>query len=336
MKVDAAWPTPLQQLGYNAFVMRFENNTKRGAKGAKQPDDPATLILWNGQQNDVEDVRNSPRTTTSLIDRFDPCSIKLFDLTPYGPNLHHYGVLCSGIQIRWEGNDSCDVVAFDGGMKSGINSCTSATSSLDRIWLSRPLVAVFDTGLSGCIFSDTLWEEIQLERRRVNQCGMKAQQRRLRQGNLQSNDDFGGKTEYDQRNNIDNSKLVLAESTLDETQPIGCTVWLPTVGNFHATTNPNTSVGASSSLPFSVELSSDSNYWRFQSFRLPWWYADQSEGASGNNTKYISNPVAAKLRNNDFPHVVVLGSTFWRNPDVQGLSVDTTSERAKITTVAQR
>lgn len=42
----------------------------------------------------------------------------------------------------------------------------------------------------------------------------------------------------------------------------------------------------------------------------------------------------AKSKNN-YPHVVVLGSTFWRNPNVRELAIDTVSERVKIVTMKQ-
>ena len=82
-----------------------------------------------------------------------------------------------------------------------------------------------------------------------------------------------------------------------------------------------------SSPPSTVKLSSVSKYWRFQSFRLPWWYDKKEVGEDDG---------ASKARSSNYPHVVVLGSTFWRNPDVLDLAVDTTSERAKVTTRLSR
>ena len=336
MTVDASRPTPLQQLGYDAFVMRFreniydidhrptqkkKGNTKKKETMINPNNSPATLVLWDGgkKQSGSRDMENSAAVTSfSLIDRCDPYSMQLFSFTPYGPNIHHYGVLCDRFECSWgRNNDDVDVVAFDcdTSMGSGINSCTSAareSSTSGRTTLSRPLVAVFDTGLSGCIFSDTLWEEIRLERQRGS-VGSKNR-------SVHANND------KDHRNISRNDGLGLHE-LLDSEEPIGCTVWLPTIGSIRTTSlhEQSSSSKSSSSPPSLVKLSSISNYWRFQSYRLPWWYAD-------------SNNVAKKDKDEDtekFPHVVVLGSTFWRNPDVLELAVDTTSKRGKIRTMAQ-
>jgi len=323
MTVDAARPTPLQQLGYDAFAMRFgdkdsntSSNDKNGRirkkKETSNSNSPATLILWNGKQSDTGNEKKSP-VTASLIDRFDPYSMELFDLTPYGPNLHHYGVLCERFECWWGGNDNFDAISFDCEIGSGVNSCTSErASSLPGLSLSRPVVVVFDTGLSGCIFSDTLWEEIRSERRRLKQYGNNRRQRQ--RSSVGSKDDFSDTNDENQSNDR-NLDVGLSGSNSEELPPIGCTVWLPTIGSIQTSS--------------AVKLSSSSNYWRFQSFRLPWWYADS-------DTAKDRNAATSKFRNNVYPHVVVLGSTFWRNPNVLELAVDTTSKRAKITTVATK
>jgi len=229
--------------------------------------------LWSSKQSDD----NGNDYTKDIIDRFDPSSMKLFDLTKYGPNLHHYGVLCNKFECRWGGNNSVDdtIIDFD---------CYTGQDRTSSLSLSRPLLAVFDTGLSGCIFSDTLYSDIKKTRHQQQSGGPK-------------DDDSNTKT------NSDN----------DDDEPIGCTVWLPTIGDIQTT---------------SMKLTSVSNYWRFQSFRLPWWYdnSDDARSESGvdNDGKGFNN----------YPHVVVLGSAFWRNPDVQELAVDTRSNRAKIITIA--
>jgi hypothetical protein len=336
MTVDAARPTPLQQLGYDAFAMRFRDNDSntssndkngriRKKKETTNSNGPATLILWNGKQSDTRNENNS-RVTASLIDRFDPYSMKLFDLTPYGPNLNHYGVLCERFECWWGGNDDFDAVSFDCELDDSVNSCTSARSSLPGTSLSRPLVVVFDTGLSGCIFSDTLWEEIQLERRRLKQYGNNNRQRR--RGSFRSEDAFVD-TNDENESNDRNNDVGLSGSNSDELPPIGCTVWLPTIGSIQTSSNARYSSKGPSSPPSTVKLSSSSNYWRFQSYRLPWWYADSG-------TAIDRNAATSKIRSNVYPHVVVLGSTFWRNPNVLELAVDTTSKRAKITTMAKR
>lgn len=323
MTVDVARPTPLQQLGYDAFAMRFrdsdsESQDDKGGRIRKKKDtryskNQARLILWNGKQSDATSKIDS-MTTVSLIDPFDPFSMKLFDLTSYGPNLHHYGVLCDRFECRWGGNEEFDAISFDCDLTSGINSCTSARVSLPGLSLSRPLVAVFDTGLSGCIFSDTLWEEIQLERRRLKQ-----RRKNKRRGGVRSMNSFG-----DVEFNVSNSK---------ELPPIGCTVWLPTIG-IQTPSNARHLSQSLSSPPSVKKLSSISKYWRFQSFRLPWWYDNNgihTEDDAGAKNNGNDETIEAR-RNSKYPHVVVLGSTFWRNPNVLELAVDTASKRAKITT----
>mmetsp|Transcript_8993 Transcript_8993/g.17811 ORF Transcript_8993/g.17811 Transcript_8993/m.17811 type:complete len:726 (+) Transcript_8993:103-2280(+) len=333
MTVDAARPTPLQQLGYDAFALQFEENREifqsrridqrkkdKNEKETRNNNDPATLVLWNGKQNNngkTNNIKSSDMTPIStLIDRFDPYSIKLFDLTQFGPNLHHYAALCDRFECQWAGNDSNDSIAFDCVENNDSNICTPTSASANHISLSRPLIAVFDTGLSGCIFSDTLWEEIQLERQRQNRHRNETQQQRRGSDIAKDNDD--------------EDKRVPMESNSEEITPIGCTVWLPTISRIptaSSSTTPLASKYSSSAPGIAVELSSISSYWRFQSFRLPWWYADNATKNDGEASK-------AKSKNN-YPHVVVLGSTFWRNPNVRELAIDTVSERVKIVTMKQ-
>ena len=300
MTVDSARPTPLQQLGYDAFIMRFRENLdeKRGVVWAKtdaiDSESQAKLILWDGKYGDATNGKQP--TTNSLIDRFDPSSMKLFDFTSYGPNIHHYGVLCDRFECRWDGDDEIDLISFDCSFANGTNSCAPTRAAMPGISLSRPLVAVFDTGLSGCIFSDTLWEEIQVER--------------LRRKQLQR-----PKSSLDVELSGLNSEAA--------PPPIGCNVWLPTTGHHQASSQAK----FSSSPTSVVKLSSVAEYWRFQSFRLPWWYDNHEIG---------ENDGTSQARSSNYPHVVVLGSTFWRNPNVLDLAVDTTSERAKITTRLSR
>ncbi len=288
MTVDAERPTPLEQLGYDAFLIRFRDrqNEDRSTrtqkmKDAINSDSQPTLVLWNGKQSDSSN-QNSQIVPPTLINRFDPYSMKLFDLTPYGPNLHHYGVLCDRFECWWDGKEHFHSLSFDCDVDNDVNICSSTRQPLPAITLSRPLVAVFDTGLSGCIFSDTLWDEIQQERRRLKQY----------RKNESSDADSGG-------------------SNSEEFPPIGCTVSLPMIGD-----------ARSSSPPSVTKLSSISKYWRFQTFRLPWWY-DEKDLTENDG----------KIKKSNFPHVVVLGSTFWRNPNVLELAVDTTSQRAKLKTV---
>ncbi len=307
MTVDAARPTPLQQFGYDAFAMRFRDNESPKDKNRRIPktkksttsDPQATLVLWSGKQNDATN-ENRAIVPPSLIDRFDPYSMKLFDLTPYGPNLHHYGVLCERFECWWDGNEEFNALSFNCDVDGDSNSCTSTQET--GITLSRPLVAVFDTGLSGCIFSDTLWEEIQRERRRLKQYGKK-----IKRGGVNSME------------GLDHTN----EANSEELPPVGCTVCLPTIGGTQISSSVRHLTQSHSLPPSVVKLSGASNYWLFQSFRLPWWYDD----------KDMTENNGSKARSSNYPHVVVLGSAFWRNPNILELAVDTTSERAKIKTV---
>jgi len=310
MTVDTARPTPLEQFGYDAFAMRFRDDESPKDKNRRIPktkkattsDPQATLVLWGGKQNDAT-KENRAIVTPSLIDRFDLDSMKLFDLTPYGPNLHHYGVLCERFECWWDGNEEFNALSFNCDVDSDNNRCTSTREP--GITLSRPLVAVFDTGLSGCIFSDSLWEDIQRERRRLKQYG-----KNKKRGGVKSMEA------------LDHTK----EANSEELPPIGCTVCLPTIGGTQISSSVRHSTQSHSSPPSVVKLSSTSNYWLFQSFRLPWWY-DDKDMTENNGT------AGSKVRSSNYPHVVVLGSTFWRNPNILELAVDTTSERAKIKTI---
>eukprot|EP00536_Pseudo-nitzschia_multiseries_P018734 jgi/Psemu1/57077/gm1.57077_g len=344
MTVDAARPTPLQQLGYDAFRLRFGDDSKddhpEKTKRRLLPwrkttkianyhyNDAVTLDLWGGPQRDNDGGSTSSSSSSSeaaavvvaaassspcLIRPSDPDSMQLFDLTPYGPNLHHYSVVCDRFECNFgEGSESM-TMTFDctvDGICAGIDD--------DRtLSLSRPLIAVFDTGLSGCIFSDTLWEDIRSQHQKRKTA-----------------------TEDDSEEKAGEEEGIL---------PIGCTVWLPTKCHhgYHSST-PSSSSYDSSAASFAsatseengtVRLSSVSDYWRFQSFRLPWWYADiaaaNAATAAAHEERKTKNGTSTNTRtdnNYDFPHVVVLGSAFWRNPSVRELTIDTVSRRAKIAT----
>ena len=289
MAVDENRPSFMKQFGYDAFSLRFQNGNNSEERydrveNDQKNRDPASLVLWNGKQSDSSDACN----TNDMIDSFDPYSMKLFDLTPYGPDLHHYGVLCNNFVCRWDEkgeNNSVEAIEFDCCMGDDHNNAGTLASSnhLSLSRLSRPLIAVFDTGLSGCIFSDSLLEEIQVERRRQNRSSSKT--RRQQRSDGPKDDD--GKTMVDNDDNDD--------------EPIGCTVWLPTIGSSRTTsTNKDLDVSSSQSPsdPCIVKLSSVSNYWRFQSFRLPWWY-DNDDGVKSENDGPSNNDNNSR---NNYPH----------------------------------
>ena len=106
--------------------------------------------------------------------------------------------------------------------------------------LKRPVVAVLDTGLTGCILSDSLYKEL--------------------------------------RTRFQDSELLQ-----------GATISLPLSGDGKQT----------------IDLTSSDQYWRYSSFKLP-WFDDEDR----------------------HPHIIALGSTFWTN--VESLVVDVDSQRAKI------
>lgn len=76
----------------------------------------------------------------SVLDKTDPMILPLHNLTPFGPNLHHVAVLCSLVVLE--------------------------TSTGRRVTLhdtSRPVVVVLDSGLTGCIFSDSWKQDLPVE-----------------------------------------------------------------------------------------------------------------------------------------------------------------------------
>ncbi|KAL3931389.1 MAG: hypothetical protein SGARI_004220, partial [Bacillariaceae sp.] len=107
---DEYRPTLMRQLGFTSFLMDFQSLQLK--------------MSPNSIQQDME----------------------LFDFSGYGPDLHHYGVVCKELTCQYSMNGSNESLA---------------TTTFQADQLSRPLVAVFDTGLSGCIFSDTLLQDIQ-------------------------------------------------------------------------------------------------------------------------------------------------------------------------------
>jgi hypothetical protein len=244
MAKDDHRPAFLQQFPFRSFHVDFVRNT-------------LTLLL-----------DDEPNVSISADDDADdndvPRAMDLFDFRPYGPDLYHYGVRCDRIQISFTDDDDDNERTIDVAFRAEESS------------VRRPLVAVFDTGLSGCILSDTLWDEIQ--------------------DRLPRQDD---------------------RSTLWRWHPTGCTVSLcppPSPPNRNG-----------------LVLSSTPDHWRFQSFRLPWWYADRGgDSDNGGTSNNNDNPKSASAL---FPHVIVMGSTFWRNQQqIQGLCIDTVGRRATILT----
>lgn len=84
--------------------------------------------------------------TTPQLQKGDPNVMDMFDLTPYGPDLHHYAVLANSLAIFTVQ-----------GHELAVQDCT------------RPIVVVIDTGLTGCIFSDSMRQCLPVETSRI--CG---------------------------------------------------------------------------------------------------------------------------------------------------------------------
>jgi hypothetical protein len=237
MQQDEYRPTFLQQLGHTSFRMDFAKSQ---------------LVLLPRSMNPLATTHHSNNPLLSL-----------YDFTPYGPDIHHYGVLCKKITCQLGPTESNPVASKNGKI-----------ISLDATSLSRPLVAVFDTGLSGSIFSDTLWEEMQQA--------------------IVFSDKKKGKEE-------------------GEMVPVGAQVELQS--------DDVTKTG--------VMLASNPEFWRFQSFRLPWWYEEEEEMEQEPNE--IQEALPKTNPRKWYPHVVVLGSTFWRNDRIQSLDVVASQRRARIT-----
>jgi hypothetical protein len=104
MQQDDYRPTLLRQLGYTGLCLDYIHRT---------------LTLSRG----------------SVLDKTDPMILPLYNLTQFGPNLHHVAVLCSLVVLE-----------------------TSRGRRVTLHDLSRQVVVVLDSGLTGCIFSDS-WKQ---------------------------------------------------------------------------------------------------------------------------------------------------------------------------------
>ena len=129
---DDARPTFLQQLGLSSFVLDWEKQC---------------LLLGD----DVDMDKDTPASVSALMDNSRAPSktqaLPLYNLSPYGPNLHHYAVLCSSVTFQFASNngDNDEHSNNNGGsqtFRTGVN-------------LQRPVVVVLDSGLTGCILSDS-------------------------------------------------------------------------------------------------------------------------------------------------------------------------------------
>ena len=81
------------------------------------------------------------KSTTTQSDGLLP----LYDLSPYGSDLYHYAVECQTLELQWRTRENDD---------------PPTTTLVPSSSLRRPLVVVLDTGLTGCIVSKTLQDEL--------------------------------------------------------------------------------------------------------------------------------------------------------------------------------
>jgi hypothetical protein len=107
MSEDDARPTVLEQLGYKSFCLNWSTSQPR-----------LTLA----------------RTTDDLLLQPNVGWLSSYDLSPYGPNLHHYAIQCQSVTLK------------------------TPTGNVVLSKLMRPVVVVLDSGLTGCVFSDS-WKQ---------------------------------------------------------------------------------------------------------------------------------------------------------------------------------
>ena len=248
MDKDENRPTFLQQFGYNSFTIDFIQPTLYLSSDSLIM--PLTDIFKESTKDETTLSTASQISKASTLQQnwnIKKCYIlDLFDLQPYGPNVHHYGVLCNQIdlQLSTTKKETDDFTSVSG-MQSTIHVKSVATATL-----SRPVVAVLDTGLTGCVLSDTLYAEL--------------------------------------FNEADSSKPSILGITVSLCcSPSSTTTKAVSSGENSSdvdkprtikSRNGNVSTDKSMS---TIDLSSCSNtnqqYWRWSTFHLPWFYDEDDE-----------------------------------------------------------
>lgn len=116
----------------------------------EQDDNRPTVLQQFGYRCFSIHFSNNP-TPSLVLDRHsilsedDPDAMKMVNLNEFGPDLYHYAVSCDEL-----------VLNFRNAVTGDVSTLVIPTSSL-----TRPVVVVLDTGLTGCIFSDSLNNELQ-------------------------------------------------------------------------------------------------------------------------------------------------------------------------------
>ena len=111
---DDQRPSFLQQCGYTSFILDY-------------PQRQLTLSRRSTTMEQAEATEEDSRL------------LQLFDFSPYGKDLYHYGVPCQSFTLVLSGNKTIPIMSLS---------------------LKRPVIAVIDSGLTGCIFSDSLRDEL--------------------------------------------------------------------------------------------------------------------------------------------------------------------------------
>jgi hypothetical protein len=106
---DDARPTVLQQWGYPSFSLDYKERE---------------LLLSQ---------------SALLPEKDDKNIFPIYDLTRFGPNLHHFAVECQQVTLQ------------------------TPRGQVQLKGLKRPVVVVLDSGLTGCIFSDSWLEDLPIE-----------------------------------------------------------------------------------------------------------------------------------------------------------------------------
>ena len=268
---DKNRPTFLQQLhNYKSFTIDFRKPSLYLTK--------ASLI-----KTPPNDNNNKKKKNAVVMD--------LFNLQSYGPNVYHYGVICDNLELVLVTNDSTS--------KNPITMSIPCSTTT----LSRPVVAILDTGLTGCVINDTLYNEIIFKNL-----------------NKDSSDDSTATDDDDQKPvkiDIQGIKVSLRCSSSSVSSPTAATSGKKEEGD--TTTTTTTTIDISSSIETSPQ------YFRCSTFHLPWFYEDDEE--------IEEEESAPSSRQRPLPpHIIALGNTFWTNPNngIQSLTIDTNTQKAKI------
>lgn len=107
---DRNRPTVLQELGYTSFCLDYGQ---------------ATLTLSK---------------KTLIDDQSQSSAMTMFDFSPLGSNVFHYGVECHEFDLQLSSGKTLQILFSS---------------------LNRPVVVILDSGLTGCVLNDSLWNELQ-------------------------------------------------------------------------------------------------------------------------------------------------------------------------------